>query len=224
MSDCKDCGQSIKWARLERNHERFLPPLEALGEVFMIDEDGAGIKVYAYKEHTCEVENVRAFQKKLAELRELGIEPRRWRSRREQEEPSEPPVPKCKSMHGLKRCCEDEGHVERDGILHHHGYDPDFVEPWTDDEAWTAEQVAELREKQWQEDELRRETARQLRRDKVNKPALLEACPRCFVGTGTMCISMSKNPKQAGTELKNVHPERQALAEKNGHYPDESAA
>lgn len=221
MSDCKDCGKSIKWARLEWNHEKFLPPLEIVGEVFMIDEDGAGIKVLAWKPHTCQVEDVRIFQTKLAELRALGVEPRQSKYRNEPV--PEPPAPKCKSIYQFKRCCEDEGHVERDGTLHHHGYDPDFVEPWSDDEAWTPEQVAEEREKQWQEDELRRETVRQLRRDKVNKPALLEACPRCFVGTGTMCISMSKHPKQAGTELKNVHPERQALAEKNGRYPDEAA-
>lgn len=223
MSEHKDCGEEIRWAKLERDHERFLPPLEFAGEFFIIDADGVGVKVMGYRRHICDPDKVRAWQALQQELADLGVGKG---AERPKYMSSGPPPGKCGSQivneydSTVRSCKLEQGHLHRDGTFHesHHG------DMWNDDDAASQAEIEEARSKYYEKLEIRREAARQRSRDKVNKPALLEACPRCYVGTGTMCISLSKNPGQAGKENKYVHPERQELARKNGRYPDEPAA
>jgi len=191
MSTHKECGEPIHWAKLERDHERFLPPLEFAGEGFILDADRVGIKVQVYREHVCDPKKVRAWQKRVTDLVNLGVR-----------DPSQ----------GRAAVVNYEtGEIDDDEGLPH-------TSSIKSNEQIKAE--IEERERRDEKYEAMRQARNQINRDRANKPALLEDCPTCHKPAGEMCISMSKHKTQAGKTNKYVHPARQELAHKNGRYPE----
>jgi hypothetical protein len=72
MSVHKDCGKEIKWAKREDVPDKYFPPLEYVGEVFIIDSSGAAVQVHGYMRHNCDPEEVLAwqdYQQRLAEVK-----------------------------------------------------------------------------------------------------------------------------------------------------------
>ena len=71
MSIHKECGEPIKWLRRPEDMDKFLPPMEYLGEVYVVEE-GAGIYRQAYKLHMCDPDKIIAwqdYQRRLAEAK-----------------------------------------------------------------------------------------------------------------------------------------------------------
>lgn len=71
MSTHRDCGEPIKWARRDDDSERFMPPLEYVGEVYVIDSGGAAIMVHAYRQHRCDPDKMEAWQEYLGKMDKL---------------------------------------------------------------------------------------------------------------------------------------------------------
>lgn len=70
----KECGSDIVWARREDDPDRFHPPMEYVGEVFLIS--GKGEKVaeqrHAYRIHQCDPDRIiewQDYQHRLAEAK-----------------------------------------------------------------------------------------------------------------------------------------------------------
>lgn len=70
MATHKDCGADIRWAKRDDDSKKYLPPLEYVGEVYVIDSSGAAIQVHGYKRHLCDPEALTAWQDYLARLAE----------------------------------------------------------------------------------------------------------------------------------------------------------
>lgn len=72
MSTHKDCGQVVKWARRPDDPNRWMPPLEYIGEVHVVTGEGenqSASVVHAYRVHHCDPDHVAAwteYQEKLA--------------------------------------------------------------------------------------------------------------------------------------------------------------
>lgn len=63
MSVHKDCGEDIKWVRRDDDPNRFLPPMEYVGEVYVIDpESGSGRMTHGYRIHNCDPDKIIAWQ------------------------------------------------------------------------------------------------------------------------------------------------------------------
>ena len=71
MSTHKDCGEEIRWAHRPDDPERFFPPLEYAGEVYIIDEGGNAIQMHGYRMHRCDPEKVEAWQEYIAKISDL---------------------------------------------------------------------------------------------------------------------------------------------------------
>lgn len=77
MSVHKDCGELVVWARRSDDPTRWMPPLEFVDNliVIQVDENGERVAVNApaYRVHDCDPDKVLAwmeYQEKLARLRE----------------------------------------------------------------------------------------------------------------------------------------------------------
>lgn len=73
MSIHKDCGADIQWIRREDDPERFLPPMEYAGEVYVKHpETGVAYRTHAYRQHLCDPEAIiswQDYQRRLAEAK-----------------------------------------------------------------------------------------------------------------------------------------------------------
>lgn len=72
MSVHKECGADIQWAKRSDDDSRWLPPLEYVGEVFMIDSSGAAVQIHGYRRHDCDPDAIIAwqdYQQRLAEAK-----------------------------------------------------------------------------------------------------------------------------------------------------------
>lgn len=72
MSTHSDCGADITWLRRDDNPEKYLPPMEYAGEVYIQDDNGAAKRVHAYRMHLCDPEAIVAWQdykQRLAEAK-----------------------------------------------------------------------------------------------------------------------------------------------------------
>lgn len=81
MSVHKDCGELINWFKRPDDLDRFLPPMEYVGEYYMTSDAGNGekvaVQVAAYKVHHCDPDKMLAWQEykaKLAAIKERGEE------------------------------------------------------------------------------------------------------------------------------------------------------
>jgi len=64
----KECGADISWARRPDDPERFLPPLEYAGELFVI-ENGTATQHHGYRVHLCDPQRIiewKEYQEQLA--------------------------------------------------------------------------------------------------------------------------------------------------------------
>lgn len=75
MSVHKDCGETIRWAKTEGSG-RWMPPLEFVGNHFIIQQDENGdsvaVQVSTYEIHNCDPDKMLAwqeYQKKIAKLK-----------------------------------------------------------------------------------------------------------------------------------------------------------
>lgn len=74
----KECGADITWAKREDDEDRFLPPLEYVGEVYLLEGQGrdkVGVQRHAYRLHICDPDRIiewQDYQQRLAEAK--GIE------------------------------------------------------------------------------------------------------------------------------------------------------
>jgi hypothetical protein len=78
MAVHRECGAEIKWAKRDDIPDKYLPPLEYLGEVFVIDSSGAAIQVHGYQRHNCDPDVMIAwqdYQKRLAEVKGEAFTP-----------------------------------------------------------------------------------------------------------------------------------------------------
>lgn len=74
----KECGADIRWAKRVDDPDRYFPPLEYIGEVFILDSSGAAVQVHGYKRHNCDPERVIAwqdYQLRLAEAKGEAFSP-----------------------------------------------------------------------------------------------------------------------------------------------------
>ena len=69
MSTHSDCGETIKW--IARDDQKWYPPMEFAGTYFIIDNDGYGQEVHAYRPHRCDPEKVEAWQEYLLKMTDL---------------------------------------------------------------------------------------------------------------------------------------------------------
>jgi hypothetical protein len=77
----KECGADIIWARREDEPDRFMPPLEYAGEVFLITgktwEERTAVRQHAYRVHMCDPQAIiswQEYQRQLAEAKGIPIE------------------------------------------------------------------------------------------------------------------------------------------------------
>lgn len=76
MSVHKECGESVRWAR-NQNDTKWLPPLEAVGDIFILtrkesgDGDYTGSELMGYRIHQCDPDKVVAWQEYKAKLEAL---------------------------------------------------------------------------------------------------------------------------------------------------------
>ena len=61
MSTHKECGEQIRWAHRSDDPTRFMPPLESVGPVYIIDEAGQAISVQGYQVHNCDPDKMEAW-------------------------------------------------------------------------------------------------------------------------------------------------------------------
>ncbi len=72
MSVHKDCGEDIRWVKREDEEQRWMPPLEFIGQVYIIDESGHAFMTNAYQIHNCDPDKMEAwqeYQRRIAELK-----------------------------------------------------------------------------------------------------------------------------------------------------------
>lgn len=67
----RECGEEIRWAYRNDDPSRFNPPLEYIGMVYIIDEQGTAIQTIGYKVHQCDPDKMRAWYKRLREIAEI---------------------------------------------------------------------------------------------------------------------------------------------------------
>lgn len=79
MSVHKDCGELINWFKRPDDMARFLPPMEYVGQMYMVTETESGekaaVQVAGYKVHNCDPEKMLAWQEyqaKVAVIKEHG--------------------------------------------------------------------------------------------------------------------------------------------------------
>ena len=77
----KECGADITWARRDDDPSRFMPPLEYVGEVFLIEgvtrEDKTAVQRHAYRLHICDPDRIIEWQdymRRLAEAKGMSVE------------------------------------------------------------------------------------------------------------------------------------------------------
>lgn len=78
MSVHRECGAEIKWAKRDDDSAKYFPPLEYLGEVFVIDSSGSAVQVHGYRRHNCDPEAMLAwqdYQQRLAEVKGESFTP-----------------------------------------------------------------------------------------------------------------------------------------------------
>lgn len=61
MSTHKECGEQIRWAQRPDDPNKWMPPLEAIGPVYIIDEAGQAIAVTGYQVHNCDPDRMQAW-------------------------------------------------------------------------------------------------------------------------------------------------------------------
>jgi len=66
----KDCGEHIHWFNRTDQPERYYPPMEFAGPVF-VQLEGKIVETNAYRIHRCDPEKVVAWQEYLATMTEL---------------------------------------------------------------------------------------------------------------------------------------------------------
>lgn len=69
----KECGADITWARRDDNPEKWMPPLEYIGEVYLIDgkgEDRTAVQRHAYRLHICDPDRIIEWQDYMHRLAE----------------------------------------------------------------------------------------------------------------------------------------------------------
>lgn len=71
----RECGADIVWAKRPDDDSRFLPPLEYVGEVYLLDgkgKDKTGEQRHAYRIHQCDPDRIiewQDYQHRLAEAK-----------------------------------------------------------------------------------------------------------------------------------------------------------
>lgn len=71
MSVHRDCGEEVKWARRPDDTDRFLPPLDYAGTFYVIDKEGVGEMVTAYKSHVCDPDKMEAWLERCRRVAEM---------------------------------------------------------------------------------------------------------------------------------------------------------
>lgn len=75
MSIHKECGENVRWVKGGRRKERFMPPLEFVGNytILVLDDDGdeVGTDVACYQVHTCDPDKMLAWRERLARVKEI---------------------------------------------------------------------------------------------------------------------------------------------------------
>jgi hypothetical protein len=78
MSTHNDCGEDVTWAHREDDTERWLPPLEFAGEVFILQQvpgldKPVASRMHAYRLHRCDPDKIEAwiaYQERLQALKQ----------------------------------------------------------------------------------------------------------------------------------------------------------
>lgn len=128
MSVHRECGEDIRWAHRPDDPERFLPPLEYAGEVYVIDEGGSAIQMHGYRMHRCDPQKVIEWQTYIEQMKDLKgddsyegrINYRQAASERNRDEQWEIALkvecPKCELDPGMK-CCSLKKQYRESGEL-----------------------------------------------------------------------------------------------------------
>lgn len=126
----KECGEDIRWAHRDDQPDRFRPPLEYAGQVFIIDERDVAIMVHSYRPHRCDPDKMVAwqeYQEKIAAIKErkvpdLDMSP--WQIKKERdldatwEAALKVPCPRCEVPAGEKCRSLLKQHVKTGEIVH----------------------------------------------------------------------------------------------------------
>lgn len=70
MSIHKDCGEHVKWVRRTDEDDRWFPPLESIGHVYVIIDDQV-VETIGYRHHKCDPAKMKAWLDYLAIIGEL---------------------------------------------------------------------------------------------------------------------------------------------------------
>ena len=122
MSIHRDCGADIQWLRRDDDPNRFLPPVEYAGEVYIKNEDGVGVMTYAYRSHHCNPEAIiewQDYQRRLAEAKGEEYTPYDAAREREREQLWELALSvACTRCHLLpgEKCVSQAKHLTNAGI------------------------------------------------------------------------------------------------------------
>lgn len=75
MSTHRECGEDIRWVHRDDDPERFAPPLEYVGQAFIITDDNTAVRVTTYKTHHCDPDKILAWREYKARIAEIGEDP-----------------------------------------------------------------------------------------------------------------------------------------------------
>lgn len=71
MSVHKDCGADIRWLKRDDDPNRFLPPMEFVGQFYAADADGVGVVQNCYRPHVCDPDVMEDWLNRMRRLAEL---------------------------------------------------------------------------------------------------------------------------------------------------------